>query len=145
MIKKTILPMFLVVFSFIAMHAQQQTSNKLHDFDTLRHWRWEQMTPADLAEAIKTLPVVYLVVSPLEWHGEAISFGCDPLVGTTVAEQAWKKTGGVIIPTLYVGVETLYHGWSESDFKMTDYWGMELIPKNTIPAHCIVLLLHWNY
>jgi len=81
------------------------------------------MMPDDLLEAIDKVPVVYLVVSPLEWHGEAMSFGSDPINGTAIAEQAWSETGGVLIPTLYIGTETKYHDFTENGY--TSYWGME--------------------
>ena len=42
-----------------------------------RVWRYERMRPFDLSEALKERPIAWLVVSPLEWHGEALSFGCD--------------------------------------------------------------------
>jgi creatinine amidohydrolase/Fe(II)-dependent formamide hydrolase-like protein len=133
--KKKIVPaIFLAALYSVSLKSQVDVINKNLDVPQPQCWRWEQMKPSDLAEAIKTLPVAYLVISPLEWHGEAISFGCDPLIGRTVAEKAWGKTGGVIIPTLYIGVETLYHGWSESEFKLTDYWGMEWITKEHNPG-----------
>lgn len=90
-------------------------------------WRWEKLKPADLENAVKTLPVAYLVISPLEWHGEAMSFGTDPVIGTEIAEMAWKKTGGVIIPTLYLGSETEYKDWTSDG--LTSFWGLEWTTK----------------
>jgi creatinine amidohydrolase len=132
--KKIAVFLILATFYFIPLRAQTDIVNAKFDDNAHPCWRWEQMRPSDLELAINTLPVVYLVLSPLEWHGEAIPFGCDPLIGKTIAEKAWHKTGGVLIPTLYIGVETLYHGWSESEFKLTDYWGMEWITKEHNPG-----------
>jgi creatinine amidohydrolase len=90
-------------------------------------WRWEKMMPKDLKIALSTVPVAYLVISPLEWHGEAMSFGTDPAIGTEVAEMAWRKTGGVLIPTLYLGSETEYKDIVSGE--IVSYWGMEWATK----------------
>lgn len=96
-------------------------------------WRYETLRPATLAEALRTRPVAWLVVSPLEWHGEAIAFCSDPLVGRTVAERAWEKAGGVLLPTLYLGVETEYKSW-EADRGLVTRWGLELLTKEHNPG-----------
>jgi creatinine amidohydrolase/Fe(II)-dependent formamide hydrolase-like protein len=101
-----------------------------------RGWRYERMRPADLSEALKERPIAWLVVSPLEWHGEALSFGCDPHVAQAVADIAWEKTGGVRIPTLYLGVETDYEVWEGS--ARVDYWGMELGTRERNPGSLYV-------
>ncbi len=101
-----------------------------------RCWRYERMRPADLAEAMRERPIAWLVVSPLEWHGEALSFGCDPQVAQTVTDLAWEKTGGVRLPTLYLGVETDYEIW-EGD-RRVDYWGMELGTREQNPGSLYV-------
>jgi creatinine amidohydrolase/Fe(II)-dependent formamide hydrolase-like protein len=95
-------------------------------------WRWERLKPGDLETAIRTVPVAYLVVSPLEWHGDAMSFGTDPVIGTEIAEIAWRSTGGVLIPTLYIGSETEYKDWTSDG--LTSYWGMEWVTKEHNPG-----------
>jgi creatinine amidohydrolase/Fe(II)-dependent formamide hydrolase-like protein len=101
-----------------------------------RCWRYERMRPADLAEAVKERPIAWLVVSPLEWHGEALSFGCDPQVAQTVADLAWEKTGGVRLPTMYLGVEIDYLVWEGNE--RVDYWGMELGTRERNPGSVYV-------
>ena len=110
----------------------QQTSFGLTADQSPNCWRWEKLRPADLEKAVKILPVAYLVLSPLEWHGEALSFGTDPVIGTEIAELAWKKTGGVLIPTLYVGSETEYKDWTSTG--LTSFWGMEWNTKEKNPG-----------
>lgn len=95
-------------------------------------WRYEQMRPADLAEALRVRPVAWLAFSPLEWHGEAISFCSDPLVARTVVERAWQRAGGVLLPTLYLGVETEYKSWDKE--RLVRRWGMEYVTKQHNPG-----------
>ena len=101
-----------------------------------KRWRYEYMCPAELEEAIKTRPIAWLVVSPLEWHGDALSFGCDPFVAQAIVDRAWEKLGGVRIPTLYLGVEIDYKIWEGT--KRVDYWGMELGTKERNPGSIYV-------
>jgi creatinine amidohydrolase len=70
---------------------------------TMKGWQFERMFPADLREAVRTFPVAFLSLSPLEWHGEACALGCDPALGYEVCRRAWERTGGVLLPPLYVG------------------------------------------
>jgi creatinine amidohydrolase/Fe(II)-dependent formamide hydrolase-like protein len=138
-----------VTFKSNGLSAEKQDELKLNGntvsdsgkviHQTPRCWRWEQMNPGDLEQAIKTNPVVYLVLSPLEWHSEAMAFGCDPLQGTVIAEKAWRETGGVLIPTLYIGTETQYHDWTDKG--LTDYWGMEWITKEHNPGSLYISAL----
>jgi creatinine amidohydrolase len=94
------------------------------------------MRPSDLVEALQEWPIAWLVVSPLEWHGEALSFGCDPHVAQAVADLAWEKAGGVRLPPMYLGVETDYEVW-EGD-RRVDYWGMELGTRERNPGSLYV-------
>jgi len=92
----------------------------------VKAWRWEEMYPSDMREALEEMPVAWVVFSPLEWHGEAMAFGTDPVIGQYIMDEIWKQVGGVRIPTLYVGVET--------DFKylnkgVKSHWGLEVVTK----------------
>ncbi|MGE5557287.1 MAG: creatininase family protein [Bacillota bacterium] len=86
-------------------------------------WRYERMRPEDLAEAVNSRPIAWLPIGPLEWHGEAVSFGCDPVYAAAVTERAWSLAGGVLMPTLYVGIETLFRGGNMEGF--IDHWALE--------------------
>jgi len=93
----------------------------------VKTWRWEEMFPSDMREALEEMPIAWVLFSPLEWHGEAMAFGTDPIIGQHVLDKAWKQVGGVRIPTVYVG--------AESDFKYLDnglksHWGLEVITKD---------------
>lgn len=119
--KSIILSLFLSLMCFSILEAQTKPDPK---YDMPENcWRWEYMMPDDLLKAIEKVPVAYLVVSPLEWHAEAMAFGTDPIIGTAIAEKAWRETGGVLIPTIYAGTETEYHDFTETGY--TPFWGME--------------------
>jgi len=104
--------------------------------DEPKRWRYELMRPADLDEAIKTRPIAWLVVSPLEWHGEALALGCDPITGQAIVDRAWEKVGGVRIPTLHIGVEIDYKAWEGN--RRNSYWGMENVTREHNPGSIFV-------
>lgn len=94
------------------------------------------MRPVHLTEALARRPIAWLVMSPLEWHGEAVAFGADPLVGRTITELAWEQTGGVLLPPLCIGVETEYKVWEQNG--QTTYWGLEVDAREHLPGSVYV-------
>ena len=74
--KKLFLLFFITSTCFASIKAQNGDEEEM----PANCWRWEQMMPDDLLEAIDKVPVCYLVVSPLEWHAEAMSFGTDIII-----------------------------------------------------------------
>ncbi len=102
-----------------------------------KHWRYEYMRPSDMQEAIRTLPLAWLVLSPLEWHGEAMSYGCDPFIGRAICEKAWEKVGGVLLPTLYIGTGTNYTVF-EPGKGPVDYWELETVTRERNPGSLFV-------
>ncbi|MBN1551317.1 creatininase family protein [bacterium] len=71
----------------------------------MRTQRFELLRPHEILHEKSIRPIVYLPVGPLEWHGPAMPIGTDPLIAEAVARQSASYTGGVVMPTLYVGTE----------------------------------------
>lgn len=71
----------------------------------MRTVQLEYLRPGEIAAERERFSVVYLPVAPLEWHGPALPFGVDPLVAQELARRAARKTGGVVMPTLFCGTE----------------------------------------
>jgi len=103
--------------------AKKETSAEAREVKT---WRWEEMFPSDMREALEEMPVAWVLFSPLEWHGEAMSFGTDPMIGQHVLDKVWKQVGGVRIPTVYVGAESDYKYLKKG---IQSHWGLEVITE----------------
>lgn len=71
----------------------------------MRTVQMEYLRPGEIMAEKKRFSVVYLPIGPLEWHGPAMPYGTDPLMAQEVARAAARITGGVVMPTLYVGTE----------------------------------------
>jgi creatinine amidohydrolase len=51
--------------------------------------------------------VVFLPVGPLEWHGPHLPLGTDGLAAHHIAVLVARQTGGVVLPTMFVGTDSL--------------------------------------
>src|SRR5947208_1594095 len=73
----------------------------------LRSHRLELMHPDEIVAERKRTPIAYIPVGPLEWHGPHLPYGTDMLHAYWLALGAVRKTGGVVLPPLPLGTETL--------------------------------------
>lgn len=71
----------------------------------MRTVQMEYLRPGEILAEKERFSVVYLPIGPLEWHGPAMPYGTDPLMAQEIARAAARITGGVVMPTLFVGTE----------------------------------------
>jgi creatinine amidohydrolase len=69
--------------------------------------RYELMTPGEIVEVRARCPIAFVPVSPIEWHGPHLPVGADGLVAHHVALQVALRTGGVVLPPLFAGTDTV--------------------------------------
>jgi creatinine amidohydrolase len=71
-------------------------------FETIQ---WERMLPREFREAMARLPVVFLPLGTVEWHGEHDALGLDSLKAHALCVTAARKAGGgVVHPPVYGGM-----------------------------------------
>ena len=68
---------------------------------------FERMSPEEVLAARRRAAVVFLPVGPLEWHGPHLPLGTDGLAAHHVAVLVARQTGGVVLPTMFVGTDSL--------------------------------------
>lgn len=67
--------------------------------------QWERMLPAEFRAAQAALPVVFLPLGTVEWHGEHNALGLDALKAHELCVHAAHRAGGgVVHPPLYGGM-----------------------------------------
>ena len=74
------------------------------DQDQKEMVQWERMLPAEFRLAFEKLPVVFLPLGTVEWHGEHDALGLDALKAHALCISAAKKSGGIVHPPLYGGM-----------------------------------------
>lgn len=73
----------------------------------MRMVQYELMRPAEIVRARARLPLVYIPIGPIEWHGPHLPVGMDGLHAHTVAVEVARRIGGVVLPAYYIGSETV--------------------------------------
>jgi creatinine amidohydrolase len=68
---------------------------------------YELMRPDQVVAARDRLQAAYVPIGPLEWHGPHLPLGLDGLHAHEVALRAAEAVGGVVLPTLFAGTETV--------------------------------------
>lgn len=67
--------------------------------------QWERMRPHQFRDAVAALPVVFLPLGTVEWHGEHDALGLDALKAHELCVRAAEAAGGgVVHPPLYGGM-----------------------------------------
>src|SRR5581483_2159989 len=65
------------------------------------------MRPGEVLKARRRAPVAWVPVSPLEWHGPHMPIGTDGLHAWNVCRRAAREVGGVVLPPLFAGTDTV--------------------------------------
>lgn len=67
--------------------------------------QWERLLPVEFRARVEALPVVFLPLGTVEWHGEHNALGLDSLKAHALCVQAAQQAGGgVVHPPLYGGM-----------------------------------------
>lgn len=115
--------------------------------DTLN--RYELLRPDQIVRVREHAPIVYLPIGPLEWHGPHLPVGTDMLHAQTMALEAARRTGGLVLPPLPLGTETyldderLRHRGFKGDERIfgMDYPGF-VLPSLYVEESVMGVVLH---
>ena len=69
--------------------------------------RAEYLRPEQFQEILRQTPLVYQPIGTIEWHGQHLPIGNDALKAHGICLRASERTGGVVMPPLYWGVDAL--------------------------------------
>lgn len=76
-----------------------------------RSVQYELLRPSEVKSLQKKCPVVYIPVGSLEWHGVQNPLGTDGLKAHAICCEATLRYGGVVLPTLFLGILGDSRGW----------------------------------
>ncbi len=69
--------------------------------------RYETLLPREFDAILEATPVAYLPWGALEWHGYHMALGNDGLKAHGILQQVADRTGGVVLPPVWCGFDTL--------------------------------------
>lgn len=96
--------------------------------------RFETLLPDELQALTAGRSLVYQPVGSLEWHGPHMGMGMDTVNAAAVAEGCARRTGGVVLPPLYIGTETPR---SPETLRKVGFTGTEQIVGMDFPANSV--------
>jgi creatinine amidohydrolase len=73
--------------------------------------QYELLRPSQVKALRERFPIVYIPVGSLEWHGMQNPLGTDGLKTHTICCEAALRYGGVVLPTLFLGILGQGRGW----------------------------------
>lgn len=78
--------------------------------------RYERLRPAQIEAIRAQTPIAYLPWGALEWHSYHAPTGLDGLKAQGICEALAQRTGGVVLPAVYAGTDTIkpYKGFPHS-------------------------------
>jgi len=82
---------------------------------------YEELTPNEFLERLLDLPVAYLPLGTLEWHGVQLPLGADGLQSQGFFKKVAAKRGGIVLPALFLGPDT------HTEIDGVAYYGMEFL------------------
>ncbi len=86
--------------------------------------QYELLRPPEVKALREQCPVVYIPVGALEWHGVHNPLGADGLKAHAICCEAALRYGGVVLPTLFLGILGDSRGWGPegwSGFTITSH------------------------
>lgn len=69
--------------------------------------RYEELRPRQIDAILAETPVAYIPWGALEWHSYQNPIGLDAIKVSNLALEAAKRTGGVVVPPVYAGYQTM--------------------------------------
>ncbi len=120
-----------------------------NDENHTREVRYERLRPQQLIAEQQRAPVVYLPIGPMEWHGLHLPLGVDMLHAYTVALETAKAVGGVVLPPLPFGTESILEpnrvkdrGFPENERILgMDFPGLSF-PSLYVEEHAMGVIVH---
>ena len=87
---------------------------------------YEELLPEELVQRVQEMPVAYLPLGTLEWHGPHMPLGADGIQSKELFVRVAEKVGGVVLPMLFMGPDRIFHDGGKA------FYGMDI---NT-EVHC---------
>ena len=69
--------------------------------------RYEELRPRQVDAVMAEAPIAYIPWGAIEWHSYHNPTGTDALKVRALAELAAQRTGGIVLPAVYAGYETM--------------------------------------
>ena len=90
---------------------------------------YEELLPEEYVQRIKEMPVAYLPLGTLEWHGPHMPLGADGIQSKELFVRVAEKIGGVVLPMLFMGPDRVF------DDRGTIFYGMDINTEGALNTY----------
>lgn len=81
---------------------------------------YAELTPQEFRERVAAVPIAYLPLGTLEWHGEHLPLGSDGLQSYGFFIELAKEVGGIVCPMYFLGPDR------KRVIDGVEYYGMDI-------------------
>ena len=92
---------------------------------------YEELLPEECVQRIKEMPVAYLPLGTLEWHGPHMPLGADGIQSKELFVRVAEKVGGVVLPMLFMGPDRVFYD------RGTAFYGMDINTEGALNTYCV--------
>jgi creatinine amidohydrolase len=94
-----------------------------------------ELRPQEFRTRLAEMPVGYLPLGTLEWHGEHSPLGSDALIARGLFERAARRFGGIVFPPLFLGPDSIRRQPDGSLLQGMDY-AETTTPARQLEGNC---------
>ena len=92
---------------------------------------YEELLPEECVQRIQEMPVAYLPLGTLEWHGPHMPLGADGIQSKELFVRVAEKVGGVVLPMLFMGPDRVFYD------RGTAFYGMDINTEGALNTYCV--------
>lgn len=92
---------------------------------------YEELLPEECVQRIQEMPVAYLPLGTLEWHGPHMPLGADGIQSKELFVRVAEKAGGVVLPMLFMGPDRVFYD------RGTAFYGMDINTEGALNTYCV--------
>ena len=92
---------------------------------------YAELLPEECVQRIQEMPVAYLPLGTLEWHGPHMPLGADGIQSKELFVRVAEKVGGVVLPMLFMGPDRVFYD------RGTAFYGMDINTEGALNTYCV--------
>lgn len=90
---------------------------------------YENLCPKEFRQRLEEMPIAYLPLGTLEWHGPHLPLGADGIQAKGLFQVMAQEVGGIVLPPLFVGPDRMFEDGNRK------YYGMDINTGGTVTVY----------
>ena len=103
--------------------------SKVRGAEECREVFYENLCPREFRQRLEEMPIAYVPLGTLEWHGPHLPLGADGIQSKGLFRIMAEEVGGIVLPSLFVGADRMFEDGSRK------YYGMDINTGGTVTVY----------